>query len=66
MAANGERMPVKVSGRCVVGDVDFGEALVPTGLVQDLLSPGQFCDVDPAVREVVYRAGSCEFWRGST
>lgn len=61
MAANGERMPVKVSGRCVVGDVDFGEALVPTGLVQDLLSPGQFCDVDPAVREVVYRAGSCEF-----
>jgi hypothetical protein len=62
--ADGARMRVEQSGRCHVNGLDFGTALVPRGLVDDLVSPGQFCDVSPDNREVVYRARTCEFRHG--
>jgi hypothetical protein len=62
--ADGARMRVGASGRCVCDGVDLGDALVPEGLVENLVSPGQFCDVAPAEREVVFRADACEFKHG--
>jgi hypothetical protein len=53
--ADGARMQVGASGRCVCDGVDLGDALVPEGLVENLVSPGQFCDVAPAEREVVFK-----------